>query len=47
MHMKVFITTPAIKRIKASASAEVDVEEVLASADELTLGASSGAIIKC
>lgn len=45
VHMKVFITAPAIKRIKASASAEVNVEEVL-SADELTLGASSGALIK-
>jgi len=46
VHMKVFITAPAIKRIKASASAEVDVQDVLAGTDELTFGASSGASIK-
>lgn len=45
VHMKVFITAPAIKRIKASASAEVDVLDMLAGND-LTFGASSGASIK-
>lgn len=45
LHMKVFVTAPAIKRIKASASAEVDVLDVLASSDQLTFGASSGASI--
>jgi len=46
VHMKVFITAPVIKRIKASASAEVDVQDVLAGTDQLTFGASSGASIK-
>jgi Putative auto-transporter adhesin, head GIN domain len=46
VHMKIFITAPAIKRIKASASAEVDVMDVLAGTDQLTFGASSGANIK-
>lgn len=45
VHMKVFITAPAIKRIKASASAEVDVLDVLTGNDELTFGASSGGSI--
>ncbi len=46
VHMKVFITTPAMKRIKASASAEVDVQGLLKDTDQLTFGASSGARIK-
>jgi len=46
VHMKVFITVPAMKRIKASASAEVDVQDVLTGTDQLTFGASSGASIK-
>lgn len=46
VHMKVFITTPVMKRIKASASAEVDVQDLLKATDQLTFGASSGASIK-
>jgi len=46
VHMKVFITAPAIKRIKASASAAVEVLGILKAADELTFGASSGSSVK-
>ena len=45
VHMKVFITAPAIKRIKASASAEVDAKDVLTANDQLTFSASSGSSI--
>jgi hypothetical protein len=46
VHMKVFITAPSIKQIKASASANVDVKDVLTGSDQLTFGASSGATIR-
>jgi hypothetical protein len=46
VHMKVLITAPAIKRIKASASAEVDVQDILMSTEQLTFDASSAASIK-
>jgi hypothetical protein len=46
VHMKVFITAPLIKQIKAAASADVDVKDLLAGSDQITFGASSGATIK-
>lgn len=46
VHMKVYITAPAIKSIRASASAQVDVEGVLINTNQLTFDASSGASIK-
>jgi hypothetical protein len=46
VHMKVYITTPALKKISASASAEVMVENVMKGADKLVFKASSGGDIK-
>ncbi|MEO6540278.1 MAG: DUF2807 domain-containing protein, partial [Ferruginibacter sp.] len=46
VHMKVYITTPSLKKVSASASAEVMVEHVLVSTDKMVFKASSGADIK-
>lgn len=46
VHMKVYVTTPSLKTIKASASAEVVVQDVITGSDKLTFNASSGASIK-
>ena len=46
VHMKVFITAPALRRIKAAASADVEVQDLLKATDQLTFGASSGSSIK-
>lgn len=45
VHMKVFITVPALNSIKASASADVEVEGILASQGKLTFKANSSASI--
>jgi len=42
VHMKVFVTVPALKKINAAASAEVQVKDVLANSSRLTFKASSG-----
>ncbi len=41
-HLKVFITAPAVNKIKASAAAEIDVKDGLRSANQIELDASSG-----
>lgn len=46
VHMKVYITTPSLKTIKASASAEVEVMDILKSNGKLSFKVSSGANIK-
>lgn len=46
VHMKIYITTPSLKMINASASAEVTVQNVITSTDKLSFRASSGADIK-
>jgi len=46
VHMKVFITTPSLQNIKASASAKVIVEDVLTNSGRLTFKASSAASIQ-
>ena len=46
VHMKVFITTPSLKMIKSSASAEVVVEDILVNTGKTTFKASSGSSIK-
>ena len=46
VHMKVFITTPSLKMIKSSASAEVVVQDVLVNTGKSTFKASSGSSIK-
>ena len=46
VHMKVYITTPALKKISASASADVMVANLLVSTDKLVFKASSGSEIK-
>ena len=46
VHMKVYITTASLKKVSASASAEVVVQDVLAGTDRLTFKSSSGANIK-
>lgn len=46
VHMKIYITTPSITAIKASASAEVDVNDIITSDNKLTFKASSSASIK-
>lgn len=46
VHMKVYITTPSITTIKASASAEVDVNDIITSDNKLVFKASSSASIK-
>ena len=46
VHMKVYVTTPSLKDIKASASAYVIVQDVLESTDKLTFRASSSSSIK-
>ena len=46
VHMRVYITTPSLKKVSASASAEVMVENVLVSTGKLVFKASSGADIK-
>ncbi len=46
VHMKVYITTPSLTNIKASASAKVIVQDVLANTGRLTFKASSGASIQ-
>jgi hypothetical protein len=45
VHMKVYVTAPAITNIKASASADVIAESVLTGSDRLTFKASSSASI--
>ncbi|MEO7307979.1 MAG: head GIN domain-containing protein [Ferruginibacter sp.] len=46
VHMKVYITTPSLKKINASSSADVMVEQPLVSTDKLVFKASSGSEIK-
>ena len=46
VHMKVYVTAPAITIIKASASADVIVEDILTGSNRLTFKASSSASIK-
>ncbi len=46
VHMKVSVTTPALKNIHASASADVVVQDVMINTGKLTFKASSGASIK-
>lgn len=46
VHMKVFVTAPAITNIKASASADVIAESILTGSNRLTFKASSSASIK-
>lgn len=46
VHMKVYITVPSLQRITASASAEVECENVLKSNGLITFKASSSASIK-
>ena len=46
VHMKVYITTPALISVKASASAEVVVKDVLVSKEKLSFKASSGGNIQ-
>ena len=46
VHMKVYVTTPSLKNIKASSSADVIVQNVLESNDRLSFRASSSASIK-
>lgn len=46
VRMKVYVTTPSLKTIKASASAEVVVQDVLTGSNKLTFKSSSGANIK-
>lgn len=41
VHMKVYITTPSLTRVSASASARVEVLDLLKSSDRLTFNASS------
>jgi len=45
VHMKVYITAPAVRTIKASSSAEVTVMDVLKNSGKLTFKASSGSEI--
>ncbi len=45
VHMKVYITAPSVSTIKASASAEVTVQDVLKNNGKLTFKASSGSEI--
>jgi hypothetical protein len=45
VHMKVYITTPALTSVKASASAEVNIMDVLAGNDKLSFTASSSGSI--
>lgn len=45
VHMKVYITTPSLKKLSASASAEVEVLDVLTGTDRLIFKSSSGADI--
>ena len=46
VHMKVYVTAPAIIHIKASASADVMAENILTGSDRLTFKASSSASIR-
>jgi Putative auto-transporter adhesin, head GIN domain len=46
VHMKVFITTPSLNTIKASASADVVVKDVMVSTGKITLKATSSSSIK-
>lgn len=46
VHMKVYVTAPAIHTIKASASADVEVMGILTSQERLTFKANSSANIK-
>ena len=46
VHMKVYITTPALKTIRSSASAAVVVQDILVSTGKLIFKASSGSSIK-
>lgn len=45
VHMKVFITTPSLKAIKASASASVKLQDVIVNTGKLSFRASSAASI--
>ncbi len=45
-HMKVYVTTPSLTNIKASASADVEVKDILTGSSKLTLKASSSASIR-
>lgn len=46
VHMKVYVTTPSITRVHASASARVDILDLLKSDNRLTFNASSSADIQ-
>lgn len=46
VQMKVFITTPVLKIVRASASADVVVQDVIVNTDKLSFHASSGSSIK-
>lgn len=46
VHMKVYVTTPGLKAISASASAEVIAEDVLTNSEKLVFKASSSASIR-
>lgn len=46
VHMKVYVTTPSLKTIKASTSAQVVVTNIITSDNKLTFRASSAASIK-
>lgn len=45
VHMKVYITTPSLIKVRSAASAEVVVQDIMVSTDKLTLKASSGSSI--
>jgi hypothetical protein len=45
VHMKVYITTPSLNNVKASASAEVDIKDILTGNNKLTFRASSSSSI--
>jgi Putative auto-transporter adhesin, head GIN domain len=45
VHLKVYITTPSLNNVKASASAEVDVKDILTGNNKLTFRASSSSSI--
>jgi hypothetical protein len=46
VHMKIYVTTPSLNSIKASASAEVVVSDIITSDNNLTFKANSSASIK-
>lgn len=46
VHMKVYITTPSLKNVKASASADVEVLDIIENTGKLSFRASSSASIR-